>query len=84
MKVFVTKYALTHGIEIETGEPCEDNLFLIDGMYTNYLDEKYWHDNYHDALEAAEIMRSRKIASLQKSIAKLRAVEFFDPDNIVF
>lgn len=83
MKIYVTKYALTEGIEVyERKEPSDD----LNGMITvvnskamnkvSYFHGKDWHLTQSEAQDRAEIMRVAKIASLRKSIDKLEKMTF--------
>lgn len=83
MKIYVTKYALTEGIEVyERREPSDDR----DGMVTcvnqkgmnrvAYFHGQDWHLTQSEAQDRAEKMRVAKIASLRKSIDKLEKMTF--------
>lgn len=87
MKVYTTKYALTAGIGIETVEYGSD-----DEKYV-YTKDKYWRQfvmgqnaflTYKEAAVAAREMRSRKVISLQKQLAKVSGMTFPTkmPDNL--
>lgn len=82
--VWITQYALTAGIRQERAEVCLSTVpdgrmisVLRDGR-TNL--ETYhkpnWHKTKTDAVEHAEQMRTKKIASLKKQIAKLEKLRF--------
>ncbi len=77
MKVWITKYALTKGIQQETAK--EGNLTesgsLSYGVY-GWAPEGDWHRTESSALAKAEQMRLAKIASLKKQIAKLDKLRF--------
>ena len=75
VKVYVTKYALTSGIETY------DEAEIIIGIgerkmikvgKNQYYHKPFWHTTRKAAVEHANKIRLRKIASLQKSIAKLQ------------
>jgi hypothetical protein len=81
MKVFITKHALTHGIEEVDGD--------IDGTmitytspagYSGYYHRNDWHLSREDAVEKANKMRIAKIASHRRSIKKLEGLKF-DPQD---
>lgn len=79
MKVYVTKYALTEGIQEMDGEECGDGMVRIIGdLYGTFFHKegRDWHREQGSANARAEAMRKAKIASLEKSIAKLRAMKF--------
>ena len=82
MKVYVTKYALTQGILAAEAKPCGDNkrpmaeVFPKDGRYPYYLHGDDFHLTIGYAVNRAEEMRLKKIASLKKQLAKLEAMDF--------
>lgn len=82
MKVFITKYALTTGIqEVEAykSHTAGSMLYRPDPKYpyhTVYLGTGEWHLNKQDAIKAAEAQRAKKIASLKKQIEKLQKLNF--------
>lgn len=78
MKAWITKYALTTGIQEVDGEifgrkairyPCPPR-----GV--SYAHGTDWHWTHEDALARAELMRDRKILSMKKRIAELERMEF--------
>jgi hypothetical protein len=80
MKVWITKYALAKGI-IE----CEGVITTIHpnmvevmcpGIWERYFHKPHWHTTRKDAVSRAEEMRVKKLASLQKQIARLDAMWF--------
>ena len=78
MNVFVVKYALTNGITEK--ELIEDNgkyAFVRWPEHYNgrmMLTSKEWASDKAAAIELANYMRKRKIASLQKQIKKLEGI----------
>lgn len=79
MKVFVTKYALSNGIEeVEVVETCVPGLLQnVNHSHLHYHTEgKDWHRTMEAAVKKADAMRAKKIASLKKQIAKLENTEF--------
>lgn len=82
--VWVTKYALTDGVREVQGELANSSpsMFVVrskehgrvDGYY--HGEGKEWHRTREAALARAEEMRIAKIASHEKSIAKLRKLSF--------
>lgn len=90
MKVFITKYALTEGIQEMEAEDCskevenhKDKMIMVKGNASEdkWICDTYYHGNdWHTTREAAvahaEEMRKKKIVSLQKSIKKLQAMKF--------
>lgn len=79
-KVFLTKYALSSGIE----EVELTREFKVDNMKFVYVKDK--HGSYkigseafftkEDAIKQAEKMRLKKIESLKKQIKKLESLKF--------
>jgi hypothetical protein len=79
---FVTKYALTDGIKRKLVEPFGDTEMVstVGASYENFHGEgRDWHRTYDGALARAERMRSDKIASHKKYIAKLEKMTFTEP-----
>lgn len=83
VKVWITKYALTYGIEEKEAERCTDinndmvTIINKDTMNEFYHGEgKEWHLSKESAINKAEEMRNKKIGSLKKQIAKLENMKF--------
>lgn len=77
MKVWVTKYALTTGIEEYEAEPCNDRMIKIRGEWSYvYFHFGHWHTDRSAAVAKAEDMRRRRIAALHKQLARLDAMKF--------
>lgn len=77
IKAWVTKFALTKGIEVVDAEVCHDvNSNMIVYNKNQYAHGNDWHRSLEDALARAEIMRSAKIESHKKSILKLESMKF--------
>ena len=84
MKVWVTKYAMSGKGVIPCEEakcPIEGGMAVIPGdrsigSFDNYLHGNDWHTTPEAAIARAEEMRTKKIASLKKQIAKLEAMTF--------
>ena len=80
MKVWVTKYAMSGKGVI----PCEDaksshvDTMVVVGALCLHRDD--WHTTPEAAIARAEEMRTKKIASLKKQIAKLEAMTFSAED----
>jgi len=80
--VWITKYALTSGIDkvvatvLDTGMVTYGNI----GWRHQYAHGKDWHRTPESAIARAEEMRTAKIASLKKSIAKLEKMVFTAPE----
>jgi hypothetical protein len=87
LTAWVTKYALTEGIEVVEAEWCAD---ISDKMIT-YGGNGYsrqsahgndWHRTPEAALARAEEMRAAKVVSLKKSLAKMERMTFVAPNAI--
>lgn len=84
MKYYISKYALSVGIE-EFDLPVEPNerggvWFLEHSPYRCHsYSRNEWHLDYPSAAARAEQMRVAKIASLKKQIAKLEKLTFMEP-----
>lgn len=77
MKIWITKYALTNGIREAEGTGVSDGMASVRGPHlTEYYHGRDWHKTREAAVARAEEMRTAKIASLQKSIAKLEKLRF--------
>lgn len=70
MKAYVTKYALTTGIEVVDGEVTDGGYLHVDGCYSLFRDSEYF-ETEKEAREDAERRRVKKIESLNKQINKL-------------
>lgn len=77
IKAWVTKYALTSGIEVVEGVVNHDisSKMFTWGQWSN-AHRKDWHRSEQEAMARAEQMRQQKIESLRKSIKKLEALKF--------
>lgn len=80
MKIWITKYALTQGIlEREATVPQDPRYagrMAVVGMSYFHGDE--WHRTPEAAKAQAELMRQKKIKSMERQIAKLKALTFLD------
>lgn len=79
MKVYVTKYALTLGIqEREVKEGVNDSVIETSGFMpqTHYIEGKGWHRTIESAKREAERMRESRIKALEKQIEKLKGLTF--------
>ena len=85
MKVWITKYALTRGIEEITSDDVSRMLIAKNGdlvMYgkSSMFPVSYTQDNYsldkQSAIQKAEEMRQKKIESLKKQIENLEGMRF--------
>lgn len=83
MKVYVTKYALTAGIELIEVEECHTPDTVVQrGKFPVSMDAHYhgegreWHRTPESAFDRAEEMRKKKLVSLRKSIAAVEKINF--------
>ena len=81
MRVFITKYALTMGIQEKDGRVCDypgstGNMIQIVGSINELYHKPYWHETREEAVEQAEKMRLSKLKSLRKSLAKFEKLTF--------
>lgn len=63
-KIYVTKWALTSGIQV------------VNAPQNIYYRREDWHTTWVDAVARAELMRGIRIASLEKSLGRVRALTF--------
>ena len=78
---WVTKYALSEGIQTLRGFVCHrisSDMFVCKGNPFGWHG-KDWHRTPEAAIARAEEMRLAKIESLKKSIKKLEALQFSAP-----
>ena len=79
MKAWITKYALTDGIIEAEGEPYGFEWVSAswdDGYRCGDFEQGEWFDTKERAIQKAEGMRQKKIASLKKQIEKLEEMRF--------
>lgn len=80
MRVYITKYALSGGIfTASANRHADDDMISIRRPNTTcdeYFHGDDWHETREAAVEKANAMRLRKIASLRMQIAKLEAMTF--------
>ena len=80
MKAWITKYALTRGIiEVDDGLKTSCSLIVLDRnlpLPTHCYYKGDWYSNKQVAINKAEEMRQKKIASLKKQIEKLEGMRF--------
>jgi len=76
---WVTKYALTNGIEKKMLEERGKGMVRVvgSGLREIYHGEgKEWHRDYDSARRRAGAMRHAKVISLRKSLAQIEALTF--------
>jgi hypothetical protein len=85
IRIWATKYALTHGITVhEVEEPSPDSTVRVIGSQPwniQYFhgEGKEWHRTQKDAMNRAEVMRKAKVASIRKQLAKLESLTISAP-----
>ena len=75
MKVWITKYALTDGIKEATAKKSNDGYGYVTDWHEWFSEEDCFTDKF-SAIQKAEKMRKKKIASLKKQIEKLEKMRF--------
>ena len=76
--VYITKYALSGDIGTgETESSIDGTRITVKDTYgASYYYDDEWHTTWTQAVERAEQMRAARIASLEKSLDKVRALTF--------
>lgn len=88
MKVYVTKYALTHGIEVKevsTGSAMDDEyVYSVETYQQQYRMGRTAFLTYPEAAVAARLMRDKKRLSLRNQLAKMGSLVFptQEPENL--
>ena len=84
IKVWVTKYALTKGIITldchEPGPLNREDMISIGGYDTAKGDGIEWHRTQESAAASAELMRKKRIKSINKQLKRLKSLNFRDDD----
>lgn len=83
MKVWITKYALTQGIQEDDARESDNDIIRVDQTIVNccyqfphYFHKGEWFKTKEEAIQKAEEMRLKKIKSLEKQLKKLTSMEF--------
>lgn len=81
MTVWVTKYALSRGILKLDAEVCDvktdGTMVRVRGNYGDtYYHRQDWSPSESVAFAMAEVMRKKKIASLEKQLKAMKALKF--------
>jgi hypothetical protein len=77
MKIWITKYALSTGIECADAEVQGTTaMYRTTNGRKVYADKGEWYLNEKEALQYAEKMRARRIEQLQRYLDRLEALEF--------
>ena len=85
MKVWITKYALTSGIEFsdQAEASASSDRGITMPVTSRCMRQFFWGDEWHTSFDAAmvrvEKMIARREKSLRKSLAKLQTLQFVDP-----
>ena len=83
IKAWLTKHALTSGIEVVDAEVFEDGQrisYKKPRCFLEFAHGKDWHRTPAEALARAEEMRKARIASLRRRIAVLESMTFEAPE----
>jgi hypothetical protein len=85
MRFYVTRYALTKGIQEIDGEPTPGGGAVVRKGASRLIAAHYpagcVHETLEAAIEDAERRRNKKIASLKKSIKKLERTRFVQAEG---
>jgi len=79
MEIYITKYALTKGI---IKADCDitssfSAIYKPEGSdYETFISRAHWCINRQEAVREANLMRDRKIESLEKQINNIRKITF--------
>ena len=79
MKIWISKYALSGGITEHECEVPSGGYVTPGAPFMSFVSFKMGrdaHDTREGAVQAAKIARAKKIASINKQLAKLLAMEF--------
>lgn len=79
-KIYVTKYALTAGIQVRDAE-ISGTTAKVRGDYTDFFFGNDFHLTPESAVDRAEQMRVKRIKSLKKSIEKMEKLTFSIPET---
>jgi len=76
MKAYVTKYALTRGIqEVEvTHETNYPEMIWINAFEIYH--KPFWHETREEAVLHAEKLREAKLKSIEKQVKRIKALKF--------
>lgn len=78
MKVFITRYALSGGIQLKEANLV--NRDMVASSRGGFYHKPDWHTEAAGAIVRAEKMRDAKIASLTKSLERLKGLNFTVPE----
>lgn len=83
IKAWITKYALTSGIQVVDAEihPDGQGDMIMYGRFYEHAFGKDWHRTPENALARAEEMRKKKIELLRKNIERLERITFVCPEE---
>lgn len=79
MKVWITKWVLTNGIEVAENPEFSHNETVMEfkrGDHTIYLaGKRHWHATETDARRAASEIIAKRLTSLKRQVAKLEKMQ---------
>jgi len=85
IRVWISRYALSEGVypvEVPDNVELENNNYLSfiteDPLRYHSYGKQDWHLTRERALKRADAMRDAKIKSIERQIARLRALQFGD------
>lgn len=75
---WITKYALTQGIYTIQGQVTSIPTMIedVNKSWTGIYHKPYWCETPEEAIKHAELMRLKKFESINKTIAKLKKLDF--------
>lgn len=82
MKIYVTKYALTKGIQEFDGFLSQHNktMMIVEardaGSHAQFFHKGQWFATRAEAVKRAELLRTRKLAALRRQAQDLAALKF--------
>jgi hypothetical protein len=82
---WITKYAMTSGILKKRVEDCfdvADTMVEVIGGRHEYYHGHDWHRTENEAIERANEMKRKKIASLEKQLKAIKALDFGDARKV--
>jgi len=76
IKIWNSKHALTKGLIEQEAEEVGDKLVKIGILQYLHGEGRNWHRTKEQAVERAEVMRKKRIASLRKQLERLESMRF--------
>ena len=83
---WITKYAMTSGILKKRVEDCfnlsKDMVQVVGSHIMDVYHGHDWHRTENEAIERANEMKRKKIASLEKQLKTIKALDFGDARKV--